>query len=135
MLLNELLPGLVGHVIGVEPGALGPLELHSEGLVMVLSVPRPPHHVVQNQLSIGQITWITENTNKTIRFVLAKLLPFQVFPDTIVPVVHLSVEDGVHVLGRLDDEVQHLPLVVSEVLDVGGDRDGRVLRDLNAESL
>lgn len=66
---------------------------------------------------------------------LAKLLPFQVFPDTIVPVVHLSVEDGVHVLGRLDDEVQHLPLVVSEVLDVGGDRDGRVLRDLNAESL
>ena len=49
--------------------------------------------------------------------------------------VHLSVEDGVHVLGRLDDEVQHLPLVVSEVLDVGGDRDGRVLRDLNAESL
>ena len=66
---------------------------------------------------------------------LAKLLPFQVFPDTIVPVVHLSVEDGVHVLGRLDDEVQHLPLVVGEVLDVGGDRDGRVLRDLNAESL
>ena len=49
--------------------------------------------------------------------------------------VHLSVEDGVHVLGRLDDEVQHLPLVVGEVLDVGGDRDGRVLRDLNAESL
>ena len=46
MLLNELLPGLVGHVIGVEPGALGPLELHGEGLVMVLSVPRPPHHVV-----------------------------------------------------------------------------------------
>ena len=67
MLLNELLPGLVGHVIGVEPGALGPLELHGEGLVMVLSVPRPPHHVVQNQLSIGQITWITENTNKMIK--------------------------------------------------------------------
>ena len=66
---------------------------------------------------------------------MTKLLPFQVFPDTIVPVVHLSVEDGVHVLGRLDDEVQHLPLVVGEVLDVGGDRDGRVLRDLNAESL
>ena len=64
-----------------------------------------------------------------------KNLPFQVFSDTIVPAVHLSVKDGVHVLGRLDDEVQHLPLVVSEVLDVGGDRDGRVLRDLNAESL
>ena len=64
-----------------------------------------------------------------------KNLPFQVFPDTIVPAVHLSVEDGVHVLGRLDDQVQHLPLIVGEVLDVGGDRDGRVLRDLNAESL
>ena len=49
--------------------------------------------------------------------------------------VHLSVEDVVHVLGRLDDEVQHLLLIVGEVLDVGSDRDGRVLRDLNAESL
>ena len=66
---------------------------------------------------------------------MTKLLPFQVFPNTIVPVVHLSVKDGVHVLGRLNDKVQHLPLVVGEVLDVGGDRDGRILRDLNAESL
>ena len=66
---------------------------------------------------------------------MTKLLPFQVFPNTIVPVVHLSVEDGVHVLGRLDDQVQHLPLIVGEVLDVGGDRDGRVLCDLDAEGL
>ena len=56
VLLNELLPGLVGHIIGVEPGALRPLHLHGEGLVVVLPVPGSPHHVVQNKLSIGQIT-------------------------------------------------------------------------------
>ena len=66
---------------------------------------------------------------------MTRNLPFKVFSDTIVPAVHLSVEDGVHVLGRLDDELQHLPLVVGEVLNVGGDRDGGVLSDFNAESL
>ena len=61
MVLNELLPGLLGHVLGVEPGALWPLEVHGEGLVMVLPVPGAPHHVIQVKLGGGQLTGISRN--------------------------------------------------------------------------
>ena len=46
------------------------------------------------------------------------LVPFQVFSGLIVPAVDLSVEDGVHVLGCLYDEAQHIPLLFGEVIDV-----------------
>ena len=49
--------------------------------------------------------------------------------------VNLSVEDGVHVLGRLDDEVKHLLLILGEVLYVGGDGDGGILRDFDAKGI
>ena len=60
MLLNELVPGLVCQVLGVEAGALWPLKLHGEGLVVVLPVPGPPHHAEQIQLRPRQLTWVTE---------------------------------------------------------------------------
>ena len=47
----------------------------------------------------------------------------------------MSVEDGVHILCRLNDQVQHLLLGLCEVLNVGGDGDGSILRNFDAESV